>query len=244
MEKIVQEYVNIISSNGYKIEEIFLRFLRNSSKCLDLFITQNLNNPCTKVLVQQKFSDRCPITLEWSFASSTMINAIKFRVVFAGVGHLSNAIVKISQEAIVRILTMLVNQSIQRGVFASDLKNATVISLHKGGTKTEQGLYFRDRQTNVDDIFVKNKILTVYELHLCELLKYVVKSLKGMNIDSNLNSFFEYHNEIKSTRNTYTKLLKEPSYKKPSTGIQFLSVASNLLIVFVKVDSLTKTLKI
>ena len=88
--------------------------------------------------------------------------------------------------------------------------------------------FFRDRKTIMDDLFVKNKILTVYELHLYELLKFVVKSLKGMHSGSYLISFFKYHNELRRTKNTQIKLLKEPS-KKLSRGVQFHSVASIVL---------------
>ena len=45
----------------------------------------------------------------------------------SGVDHISNAIVKVSEEAIVPILTMLVNQLIQRGVFPTYLRYATLL---------------------------------------------------------------------------------------------------------------------
>ena len=63
-----------------------------------------------------------------------------------------------------------------------------------------------------------------------------------MHSDSNLNSFFEYHNVKRRTRNTQFKLLEKPknyglNYRPRKT---FPSVASNFLIVFVKMESLTK----
>ena len=58
----------------------------------------------------------------------------------SGVDHTSNAFVNVFQAAIVPILTMLVNQSIELGVFPSDLKNAKVLQVHKSGTKKEKAI--------------------------------------------------------------------------------------------------------
>ena len=40
-------------------------------------------------------------------------------------------------------------------------------------------IYFRRRSDHSEDIFDKHKILTVYELHIYELLKFVLHSIHG-----------------------------------------------------------------
>ena len=42
------------------------------------------------------------------------------------------------------------------------------------------------------DMFISNELLTVFEFHLYELLKFVLKSLKKMHSETYLNELFEY----------------------------------------------------
>ena len=51
-------------------------------------------------------------------------------------------------------------------------------------------IYFRKRHDDSKDLFTANKILTVFELHINELLKFVLKSLNHMHSEDYLNTIF------------------------------------------------------
>ena len=51
-------------------------------------------------------------------------------------------------------------------------------------------IYFRNRRESCNDIFEKNQILTVYELHLYELLKFVLRSINNLHKQEFLNDLF------------------------------------------------------
>ena len=74
-------------------------------------------------------------------------------------------------------------------------------------------IYFRKRSDSSRDIFVSNKLLTVFEFHIYELLKFVLKSLKKMHSESYLNELFEYEHSTRNTRRSTKNYLKIPSFK-------------------------------
>ena len=49
-------------------------------------------------------------------------------------------------------------------------------------------IYFRKKSDSANDIFVKNNLLNIYQLHIYELLRLVLKSLSGIHRESYLNS--------------------------------------------------------
>ena len=81
-----------------------------------------------------------------------------------------------------------------------------------------------------EDIFADNKILSVYELHIYELLKFVLKSINNFHSDEFLNSMFTFHN-FSSTRSSCLNLLNVPSFK---TKIQRSSIQYRSTILYNK----------
>ena len=61
-------------------------------------------------------------------------------------------------------------------------------------------IYFRKRSVSSRDIFISNKLLTVFEFHIYELLKFVLKSLKNMHSENYLNELFEHEHSTRNTR--------------------------------------------
>ena len=53
-------------------------------------------------------------------------------------------------------------------------------------------IYFRKRVDHSEDIFISNKILTVYELHIYELLKFVLRSVNQLHSETFLNDLFVF----------------------------------------------------
>ena len=74
-------------------------------------------------------------------------------------------------------------------------------------------IYFRKRHDDSEDLFTANKILTVFELHIYELLKFVLKSLNHMHSEDYLNTIFQFESCIHSTRRADFMLLKVPLCK-------------------------------
>ena len=74
-------------------------------------------------------------------------------------------------------------------------------------------LYFRKLSDSSRDIFISNKLLTVFEFHIYELLKFVLKLLKKMHSETYLNELFEYEHSIRNTRRSTKNYLKTPSFK-------------------------------
>ena len=69
-------------------------------------------------------------------------------------------------------------------------------------------IYFRKKKDHSFDIFDKNCILTVYELHIYELLKFVLRSIKGLHTEDTLNNMFEFETSHIHTRSSKLRLLK------------------------------------
>ena len=86
-------------------------------------------------------------------------------------------------------------------------------------------IYFRKRTDSSEDIFADNKILSVYELHIFELLKFVLKSSNNFHSDEFLNSIITYQNSFSATRSSCLSLFKVPSFEtKNSTFIYSISI--------------------
>ena len=73
-------------------------------------------------------------------------------------------------------------------------------------------IYFRKRRDSCDDIFLKNECLTVYELHIYELLKFVLRSIFKVHSIDSLNNYFVFSSQ-KVTRSSKLQLLQEPLCK-------------------------------
>ena len=71
-------------------------------------------------------------------------------------------------------------------------------------------IHFRKMRDTCNDLFINNTILSVYELHLYEMLKFVLKSLNGYHYIKFFNDMFRKQNEGVNTRNSALKLLNIP----------------------------------
>ena len=85
------------------------------------------------------------------------------------------------------------------------------------------------------DIFVKNKLHNIYQLHIYELLKLVLKSLSGLNPESYLNSLFLF-SPSRPTRSASKTLLMEPSCERMIEKRLVKFRASKLFNALSKVD--------
>ena len=87
---------------------------------------------------------------------------------------------------------------------------SAVLALQK---KILMFFFFRKRCDSSTDLFVNNRILIVYELHLYELLKFVLPSLWGLHSESYLNEMFVFE-KPNIIRRSNTGFVKVPSYRK------------------------------
>ena len=74
-------------------------------------------------------------------------------------------------------------------------------------------IFFRGRRDTCQDIFNDYKILTVFELHIYELLKFVLRSLIGAHTQDFLNNMFVFANS-RETRYSNNQSLIEPLVKR------------------------------
>ena len=74
-------------------------------------------------------------------------------------------------------------------------------------------IHFRCRRESCD-IFLKNNLLTVFELHIYELLKIVLKSVKRIHSQGYLNEMFRFKEGGRGTRLSEVGLLYMPSCKR------------------------------
>ena len=75
-------------------------------------------------------------------------------------------------------------------------------------------MFFRNRRDHSEDIFIKHQILTVHELHVYELLKFVLRSINKLHSESFLNNLFEFENPLRGTRRGKLNMLKETFRKR------------------------------
>ena len=75
-------------------------------------------------------------------------------------------------------------------------------------------IFFRNRRAHSEDIFIKHQILTAHELHVYELLKFVLRSINKLHSESFLNNSFEFENPLRETRRGKLNMLKETFRKR------------------------------
>ena len=74
---------------------------------------------------------------------------------------------------------------------------------------------FQKYTENVTQFFEKYKVLTAHELHIYELLKFVIKSVNKMHTDTYLNELFSFESRSNnSTRRSLKWFLKVPKCKR------------------------------
>ena len=69
----------------------------------------------------------------------------------------------------------------------------------------------RKRHDDSEDLFTANKILTLFELHIYELLKFILKSLNHMHSEDYLNITFQFESCTHSTRRAVEKTISHTS---------------------------------
>ena len=100
---------------------------------------------------------------------------------------------------------------IQYGVLVYGCCSFSSLSpIHQLQKKIIKVIYFRKRHDDSEDLFTANKILTVFELHIYELLKFVLKSLNHMHSEDYLNTIFQFESCTHSTTRADFMLLKVP----------------------------------
>ena len=75
-------------------------------------------------------------------------------------------------------------------------------------------IYFRKKGDHCDDIFMRHSLLTIYELHIYELIKFVLKSINGLHQQYFCNNLFQFKSNDRKTRSGMVNLPKEPFCKK------------------------------
>ena len=91
-------------------------------------------------------------------------------------------------------------------------------------------IHFRNRrETSQDNSFISNNILSVYELHLYELKKFVLRSINGLQSTTFLNTLFTYQTSVRSTRMAYLNLLYSPGF---ITKIERFSITHRCIRLF------------
>ena len=93
------------------------------------------------------------------------------------------------------------------------------------------------KKSDTFDIFVKKNLLNIYQLHIYELLKLVLKSLSGKHRESYLNSLFSF-SPSRPTRSASKTLLMEPSCKRMIEKRSIRFRASKLFKALSKADVL------
>ena len=75
-------------------------------------------------------------------------------------------------------------------------------------------IYFRQLSGSSRDNFISKILLTLFEFHIYELLKFVLKSLKKMHSETYLRELFEYEHNTRNTIRSTKNYLKIPLFKK------------------------------
>ena len=82
-----------------------------------------------------------------------------------------------------------------------------IFSLQK---KILKFVYFRNRRDHCNDIFFSNEILIVYELHLYELLEFVLRSVAGLLQQIFPSNIFKMKEIKRCTRSSSNQVLSDP----------------------------------
>ena len=92
-----------------------------------------------------------------------------------------------------------------------------VFSLEVTSYTSEKNSYtdfFRKRLDSSSELFLTNQLLTVYEMHICDLLNFTLKTLKkNLRSKSYLKDMLCFESLSRVTRFVNMQLLKEPFYK-------------------------------
>ena len=107
-----------------------------------------------------------------------------------------------------------INPIIQYGVLVYGCCSYTsLVPIYVMQKKILKFMFFRKSRDSCNDIFFENNILTVYELHLYELLKFVLKSIIGAHVQDYLNNMFTFK-DTRQTRLSKFQCLDEPLLKR------------------------------
>ena len=80
--------------------------------------------------------------------------------------------------------------------------------------KNVKFIYFKKRTDSCEDIFRKHSILTVYDLHVYELIKFSLKAISGLHCENFCNDLLVPYTIERETRGSAIKLLKQPLCKR------------------------------
>ena len=80
--------------------------------------------------------------------------------------------------------------------------------------KNVKFIYFKKRTDSCEEIFRKHSILTVYELHMYELIKFSLKAISGLHCEKFCNDLLVPYTIERETRESAIKLLKQPLCKR------------------------------
>ena len=106
-----------------------------------------------------------------------------------------------------------INPIIQHGILVYGCCSYTSLEpIYVLQKKILKFMYFRKSRDSCN-IFFENNILTVYELHIYELLKFVLKSIIGAHVQDYLNNMFTFKLS-RQTRLSKFECLDEPLLKR------------------------------
>ena len=88
---------------------------------------------------------------------------------------------------------------------------------------------FRNRRDLCEDIFQRHKILSVFELHIYEMLKFALRSVYQLHSEKYLNDLFSFENKRSTRKDSYI-LLHEPLCRKMLEDCQCDFAQQNLII--------------
>ena len=83
-------------------------------------------------------------------------------------------------------------------------------------------IYFKRNFETIRDVFFDQGILTIHELHVYELLKFVLRSVSGLHSEEFLNELFKFEIPTYRTRRANSELMKIPNLK---TKMQRMSIS-------------------
>ena len=74
-------------------------------------------------------------------------------------------------------------------------------------------IFFKRKHESIRKVFNDEKFLTVFELHVYELLKVVLQSIAGLHSETFLNELFVFDKPSYMTRSSNLNLMKIPNFK-------------------------------
>ena len=109
------------------------------------------------------------------------------------------------------------------------------LSIYLLQKKIVKFIYFKKRTESCEDIFLKQSILTVYHLHVYELIKFSLKAISGFHCENFWNDLLFPCTIERETRGSAIKLLKQPLCK---TKIERCSIKFRATKLYNKLKSL------